>query len=60
MKTTDKIIKYASAKQVINTLKAENTELKSIIESLEIALAEQERIVGKVIDELLVLRGGRC
>lgn len=60
MKTTDKIIKHASAKQVIGALNAENKKLKSIKDSLEIALAEQERIVSKLIDELLILRGVCC
>ena len=40
-------------------LKTENEELKSIKESLEIALAEQGRIVDKLINELLVIKGGR-
>ena len=53
-------MKSAIYKQTINTLEAENKELKSIKESLKIALAEQERIVGKVIDELLALKGGHC
>ena len=35
-------------------------EQRSIIKSLKISLAEQERIVGGLINELLVLRGGRC
>ena len=35
------------------------TESESIIESLEISLAEKERIIGKLIDEILAIRGGR-
>lgn len=45
-------------KRIIDTLEAENKELKSINKSLKISLAEQEHIVGKVIDELLALKGG--
>lgn len=40
-------------------LQSKNAEFKCIIESLKISLAEKERIVNKVIDELLVLKGGR-
>ena len=49
-----------NADLLIITLKIENKELKSINESLKISLTEQERIVSELIDELLVLRGGRC
>lgn len=54
MKTTDEIIKYASAKQVISALKTENAELKSIVESLKIANAEKDRELSKLIDEALL------
>lgn len=46
-------------KQIISDLMAKSAEQENIIESLKISLTEQERIVGEVIDELLVLRGGR-
>lgn len=51
---------------LIAAFKAENKkqtekieEQRSIIKSLKVSLAEKERIVNKVIDELLVLKGGR-
>lgn len=58
MKTVDDIIKYITPKQMISDLIAENSEQKSIIESLKITVTEKERIIGKLIDEILALRGG--
>ena len=51
--------KMKTKKQIISDLMAKSAEQENIIESLKISLTEQERIVGEVIDELLVLRGGR-
>ena len=51
--------KMKTKKQIISDLMAKSAEQENIIESLKISLTEQERIVGEVIDELLILRGGR-
>lgn len=42
----------AILEKIIIALKIKNKEQKSIIKSLKISLAEQERIVGKLINEI--------
>ena len=53
MKTIDDAIKDITLKQTISYLITENSEQESIIESLKITVAEKERIIGKLIDEIL-------